>query len=55
MSTTVEQIEKNGLAYKYVRGSTLYNTNIEGVKNICYSYIFIGSILFISIKHKIYA
>ena len=42
MATTVEQIENRGLAYKYVRGSMLYNTNIEGVSDVDYGGVYIA-------------
>lgn len=34
MGTTVQEIETKGLAYRYIRGSHLYNTVIEGVSDI---------------------
>lgn len=34
MATTVQEIEAKGLAYRYIRGSHLYGTNIEGVSDV---------------------
>lgn len=42
MGTTVEQIEKKGLAYKYIRGSQLYNTALpDGLSDIDYGGVYI--------------
>lgn len=42
MGTTVEQIEQKGLAYKYVRGSQLYNTALpDGQSDIDYGGVYI--------------
>lgn len=41
--TKVEQIEKDGLAYKYVRGSQLYNTALpDGLSDIDYGGVYIA-------------
>lgn len=41
--TTVEQIEKKGLAYKYVRGSQLYNTALpDGQSDVDYGGVYIA-------------
>lgn len=41
--TKVEQIEKEGLAYKYVRGSQLYNTALpDGLSDIDYGGVYIA-------------
>ena len=34
MATTVQEIEAKGLAYRYIRGSHLYGTNIEAIFEI---------------------
>lgn len=39
---TIEEIKEKGLlAYEYVRGSTLYNTHIEGVSDVDYGGVYI--------------
>lgn len=43
MSTTVEQLEKGGLAYKFVRGSQLYNTALpNGQSDTDYGGVYIA-------------
>lgn len=39
---TIEEVKEKGLlAYEYVRGSTLYNTHIEGVSDVDYGGVYI--------------
>ena len=40
MATTVQEIENKGLAYKFIRGSHLYGTNVEGKKYMLHIYIY---------------
>jgi predicted nucleotidyltransferase len=39
---TIEEVKERGLlAYEFVRGSTLYNTNIEGISDVDYGGVYI--------------
>ena len=40
---TIQEVKDNGLlAYEFVRGSTLYNTNIEGISDVDYGGVYIA-------------
>lgn len=42
MATTIQEIENKGLAYKYIRGSHLYNTAIEGISDVDFGGVYIA-------------
>ena len=40
---TIQEVKDSGLlAYEFVRGSTLYNTNIEGISDVDYGGVYIA-------------